>query len=118
MEYTAQFRDATKAWGTPGFKDAIRCEIEQLGPAQLPLQEGLTSGSYADAQGLRAMILGLSDGPIDIEVRAGLFYFGIIAGCNCADDPTPVDRYSEYCEVQIFIDKATGQARIALLGDV
>ena len=111
MEYLAQFPVAIAIWGTPGFEDALRREIEQLGPDQLPLQEGLTTGSYADAQELRAMILGVSDEPATIKVRAGLFYFGIIAGCNCADDPTPVDRHSEYCEVQIAIDKASPKAR-------
>ncbi|MEZ5541890.1 MAG: hypothetical protein R3F42_07590 [Pseudomonadota bacterium] len=49
-----------------------------------------------------------------IHARAGLFYTGIIAGCSCADDPTPVEEQAEYCVVDITIDRLTGAATIRL----
>jgi len=103
------------AWGTPGFRDVLKREIEGLGARDLPLQQGLSTGSYALDHGLRAMILAAYEGPTAIRVRAGIFYSGIIAGCSCADDPTPVDEHNEYCEVQIDIDRATGETTVALL---
>lgn len=117
MANRVQFEGVLDAWGTPGFRDALKREIECMDADQWPLQAGLGTGSYADAEGLRAMILGVDEGEAVIRVRAGLFYYGVIVGCNCADDPTPVDRHSEYCEVQLDIDKATGWAQVSLLRD-
>ena len=102
-------------WGTAEFREALKREIECLGAEHLPLQEGLSVGSYALDHALQAMILSVSEGPKAIRVHAGLFYAGIIAGCSCADDPTPVDEHSEYCEIQLDIDKTTGDASVSLL---
>ncbi len=106
---------SVRAWGTPGFRDTLRGEIEALGAAGLPLQQGLTKGSYAVDRDLQASILGVDEGPGALRVRAGLFYAGVIAGCSCADDPTPVEEQPEYCEVEILIDRATGEATLALV---
>ena len=97
------------------FRSTLAREIESLGIAALPLQQGLSTGSYAVEGGVRAMILAVSERPTAIRVRAGIFYSSIIAGCNCADDPSPVDEQSEYCEVQFDIDRASGETTVILL---
>ena len=107
--------NSMKAWGTASFSDILKNEIERIDFRLLPLQEGLTQSSYAKGDKLRAKILSVSEEPRTILVRAGIFYQGIIAGCNCADDPTPVNENTEYCEIQIEIDKDTAEARIRLL---
>ena len=61
------------------------------------------------------MIILVADDEGFIHVKAGIFYSGIIAGCSCADDPTPVDEQNEYCEVQFEINKKTAEATVALL---
>ena len=61
------------------------------------------------------MIISVADDPDHIHVKAGIFYTGIIAGCSCADDPTPVDEQAEYCEVRLEINKATAATAISLL---
>ena len=103
------------AWGTPDFKDILKREIEQLDAGQLPLQQGLSTGSYAIDSNLQAMIIGVSEAAGCIHVTAGIFYSGIIAGCSCADDPTPVNEESEYCVVQLEIDKLTAETTVALV---
>ena len=105
------------AWGTPDFKDILKKEIEQMDAGQLPLQQGLSTGSYAIGDKLNAMIIGVSEGAGFIRVKAGIFYSGIIAGCSCADDPTPVNEESEYCVVQLDINKLTAETTIALLAE-
>jgi hypothetical protein len=105
------------AWGTPAFLETLKREIEDLGAGHLPLQQGLSAGSYAIDRGLQAMILRVSAGTATIRVQAGLFYSGIIAGCSCADDPTPVEEHTEYCEVQLDIDKTTSETTVALVTD-
>ncbi len=109
--------NALQAWGDPDFKDVLKAELEQLGADQLPLQQGLATGSVAVDDKLKAMIISVSDTPGSILAKAGIFYSGIIAGCSCADDPTPVDEQSEYCVVQLEIDKQTATTTVTLLAE-
>jgi hypothetical protein len=103
------------AWGTRDFEDVLKKEIEQLDAAQLPLQQGMSSGSYALDNKLKVMILSVTDDSGYISLKAGVFYTGVIAGCNCADDPTPVEEESEYCEVQLEINKVSAETTIKLV---
>jgi hypothetical protein len=106
---------SVNAWGTPEFEGILKREIEQLGAEQLPLQQGLSTGSYALDDKLGVMINSVTEQPGGIRVRAGIFYSGVIAGCSCADDPTPVDEHTEYCEVQLDINRITAETTVALL---
>ncbi len=105
------------AWGTSGFADVLKKELEQLGANALPLQQGLSTSSYALDTPVTVMIRAISEEAGLIRVRAGIFYSGIIAGCSCADDPTPVSEQNEYCDVRVDIDRQTGEATIALLAE-
>jgi hypothetical protein len=107
-------RESGRAWGTPEFREVLKREIEGLDASQLPLQQGLSIGSYAMDDRLQATIIGVRERTAGVRVRAGIFYTSLIAGCSCADDPTPVEPQNEYCEVQIDIDTETGEAIIGL----
>lgn len=100
------------AWGSQGFNAVIKHEIEQLDASLLPLQQGLAASSYVSDSGIQVMIVKASESVKEITVKTGIFYTGIIAGCNCADDPSPVDEINEYCEVNFVINRETGLARI------
>ena len=108
---------ALDAWGTPEFEDVLKKEIERLDAGLLPLQQGLTTGSYALDDRLKAMIIGVSEEAGFIRAKAGIFYTGILTGCSCADDPTPVNEESEFCVVQLDIDKSNAETTIALLAE-
>jgi hypothetical protein len=107
--------ESLNAWGTSGFEDILKSEVEQIEPDQLPLQQGLSISSYVTDNQRTVLVLSVADDAGFIRVTAGIFYSGIIAGCSCADDPTPVDEQNEYCEVQIEISKKTAEATVALL---
>lgn len=109
------FINALNAWRTSSFEDILKNEIKQLDVESLPLQQGLTQGSYVNADGLDVIILTLSDDDDFIYVKTALFYSGVVAGCNCADDPTPANETAEYCEVLIKINKKTANSNITLL---
>jgi len=106
---------SVEAWGLPGFKEVLKTEIESLPGDLLPLQQALTQSSYAITDHFNTIILSISDDQAFMHIKAGVFYSGIIAGCNCADDPTPADKLSEYCEVMLDICKSTAQTKISLL---
>ena len=105
------------AWGTPGFNDVVKHEIEQLDATLLPLQQGLARSSHVTDRPLQAMVIGAHEEAGLIRVKAGIFYTGIIASCSCADDPTPIDELTEYCVVQIDIDRTTADATVTLLDE-
>lgn len=108
---------ALNAWGTPEFGDALKQEIEQLDAAHLPLQQGLSGSSHVTERPFQAMLLSVREEPTLILVRMGVFYTGTVAGCNCADDPSPIDEQNEYCVVQLGIDRLTADTTVSLLAE-
>ena len=88
-----------QAWNTDTFNDILKKELCSINSDLLPLQQGLRQSSYAIGENLSATVLSVESDENYISVKAGLFYTGIISGCNCADDPTPVDEINEYCNV-------------------
>lgn len=61
------------------------------------------------------LVLGVDDDGGVIHVRIGVFYSGVVAGCSCADDPTPVEPVNEYCEMSVALDKLSGVATVRLV---
>ena len=112
-----QLGKAYLEWGDNNFNDTLKSEIEQLDATQLPLQASLSQSSYMSDEPFRMMVISAMDTGSHIQVRAGIFYTGVIAGCNCADDPTPVDTQTEYCEVMLDIDKENGETTVTLADD-
>jgi hypothetical protein len=104
-----------RAWPSPDFRAVFKAELEQLEAGALPLQEGLSLSSHANPDSLEVVILGVTEEAEQVSARVGLFYTGIIAGCSCADDPTPVDEINEHCEVSLRMDKRTGWTSVTLL---
>ena len=106
--------ESVQAWGTEDFRVILRQEILQLDARLLPLQQGLSTGSYALIEPLDVTLISSSEEKDRILARVGLFYTSVIAGCNCADDPTPEETYNEYCEVLFSIDLLSGETTISL----
>lgn len=104
---------ALRAWGTAGFEDALKQEIAHHA-SHLPLQQGLSSGNYVTDEPVVVAINSIAELENVIRIKAGIFYQGVLGGCSCADDPTPTSESSEYCEVQLDIDKTTAFASVAL----
>ncbi|WP_018508369.1 hypothetical protein [Thiobacillus thioparus] len=111
----SQFSQSLRVWNTPAFQTVLKQEIEQLDAEWLPLQRGLSSSSYVTDRPFQAMIISVNEEAGLIRAKAGIFYTGIIAGCSCADDPTPIDEQTEYCVVQLDIDSTTAEATVTLL---
>jgi len=105
------------AWQTSDFEDVFKREVEQLGVEDLPLQQGLSQGSYASDEHLKVIVIRVSDRQGKIQVKAGIFYTGILPGCACSDDAAPDNEYTEYCEVLFTIDLQTADSTVSLLSD-
>jgi hypothetical protein len=108
---------AAQSWGSAEFEAALKQEIKQLDKSLLPLQQGLTIGSYVSDDELDIVFIKATEEGTRIQAKLGICYCSTIAGCSCADDPTPVDVNSEYCEVVVEIDRETGEGRVELVVD-
>lgn len=112
-----RLENSLRAWGTADFKTVLKHEISQLGAEHLPLQQGLSTGNYVSDAPITVSIHSVEEMEKVIRVHAGIFYQGIIGGCSCTDDPTPLSDINEYCEVQLDIDKASAVAVVTLVAD-
>ncbi|MFV9616929.1 MAG: hypothetical protein ACNYZG_13305, partial [Gammaproteobacteria bacterium] len=112
MFYLSQ---SLQAWNSDAFKNVLKKELCSINSNLLPLQQGLTQSSYAIGKNLSASVLRVESENNYIIVKAGLFYTGVIAGCNCADDPTPIDEINEYCDVLLRINKKTAETTVTLI---
>ncbi len=115
MQAKIPLPEAARAWGTEGFEDALKRALAALGADVLPLQAALAHTSVALDDGIEVIVLAAREQDGAVHVRAGVFYQGIVAGCGCADDPTPVTPEAEYCEIEVVIDLGSAQACITLL---
>ena len=105
------------AWQSDAFRSVLKTEIEALDAALLPLQQGLAHSSHVSGEDFTAMILDVSEDENVVHAKVGVFYRGVIAGCNCADDPTPLDEQPEYCELLFEIDKTSAETTVRLLAE-
>ncbi len=102
----------------PGALAAIvREALTGLDAEALPLQQALTHGSLAVGGVREVLLISSREAGDRLLVRVGLFFGSVIAGCNCADDPTPADVREEYAEFDIRIDREAGRASIEARGD-
>ena len=105
--------NSVRAWNTGAFAEVLKADILALGAGVLPLQAAATGGSI-DESDVGITVLGYSDSATQIQASIGVFFAEIIAGCSCGDDPAPL---TAYCELQVSINKANGQARFEVMHD-
>lgn len=110
-------KNTIDALGTDDIKNISKTEIQNISRELLPLQQGLSHSSYVGDSAHSVVILNITDKDIIVQIKAGVFYTGIIAGCSCSDDPSPTDEQNEYCELQFNIDKETAETTVILLKD-
>lgn len=107
---------ALAAWGGRDFAAVLKHELETLPPGALPLHGGLAQSTYVlENRGIGAMVIDAHADARRVRAKVGIFFSGILGGCACADDPTPVNESSEYCVLQIDIDRASAQATATLI---
>lgn len=103
------------AWGSEAFNRRFQEEVEGLPNTALPLQQGLAHSSAVADEPFRVVLIAAREEPEVLRIKAGIFYSGVIAGCNCADDPTPPDLQQEYCELEFLIDRASATTIVNVL---
>ena len=106
-----------QALNSDSYKKVAKEEIQNIEPDLLPLQQGLSLSSYVGKTPFTVVILNMTEETNTLNIKTGIFYTGIIAGCSCSDDPSPTDEQNEYCELLFNIKKDTAKAEVKLLDD-
>lgn len=114
---TLLLKDSVAAWGSEHFSASLKSELEKVDAKTLPLQQALSHGSSVSDSPIEVMVIGYSNSAERITAKVGIFYHGVIAGCNCADDPTPIDETTEYCVLLLDINSHTAATRITLMDE-
>lgn len=104
-----QLPESAHAWGRADFPAVLKRELAAHA-AELPLQQALSGTSAVADEPITVVLLAAQPDAAALHVKVGIFFGGILAGCSCADDPTPVEPQTEYCELQVVIEWATGNA--------
>lgn len=104
--------DSARAWGAADFPAVLKRELAAHAD-ELPLQQALSGTSAVADEPVTVVLLDARADEATIHAKVGIFFGGILAGCSCADDPTPVEPQTEYCELLIAIERATGNASIS-----
>ena len=107
--------ESLAAWGSPSFEARFKQEAQQLDANCLPLQQGLSYSSVVADSGFSVRVIAAREEAGILRVHAGVLYSGIIAGCSCTDDPTPMSEQTEYCEILFEIDKKNAETTVQLL---
>jgi hypothetical protein len=109
------FSRVLDAYGRQDLESVLKHEIEALSVADLPLVHALQGcNEFADDK-IQATLLKISDEANRLRVKAGIFFLGVLTGCSCADDPTPVEPQNLYCELMFDIDKASAAVTVTLV---
>lgn len=104
-------------WGTARFARVFKQEMEGVPADALPLRCAMQHGSAPADEPHRVMLIATHETPDVLVVRAGIFFGSWLTGCQCADDPTPVDVLPEYGEVTVNIDRHTAVATFVMVED-
>ncbi len=113
---TLRFPDTLHAWDTPEFEAVFKRELVQQA-AQLPLQQCVSRGSHATDAPPVVVAVQVQATPQKLRIRTRVMFSSVIAGCSCADDPTPQSEFTECAELLVEIDRGTAQASIVPQGD-
>lgn len=105
------------AWQTNDFKPTFIKEVEALHGHDLPLQQALRWSSYALAEDFKILVMASRETDTVIEVKTGVFFKGMIPGCSCANDPTPIGEQTEYSEMLFHIDKQNAETTVVIVED-
>ena len=100
-------------WDTDTCNATLVSSIMALGPCAMPLQQGLSQGDMASERPEKVTVMSSHETESEIIIKLGVFFTEIISGCSCGDDPVSLNGY---CEMQLTIDKLSGEANFRVTG--
>ncbi len=110
----ATMQNSLRDWGNDTFKQTLKSELEGFGREVLPLDEAIERGNRVYDKDLGITVMNVWDDEQQIAARFGVFFAEVISCVSCGEGD-PIDE--AYCEMEVHIDKGSGEARFSLLSD-
>ncbi len=104
------FHQSIAAWQSDDFALVVCQESQKSG--LISLVQLMERGNTPLLDSMQLSLLSAALDGDHIKVKLGVFFQSVIAGCQCADDPNPIDSMPEYAEVEILIDPHDGSGCI------
>ncbi len=108
-----QLSQSLAQWPDDSFKVTLKQELEALPPGSLPLHLGTQRGGQADDRSISVLVNMIKEQNNTIEVHIGVFFYEIMGGCSCGDEPPSENTY---CEMLVNIDISTAEASFKVPG--
>lgn len=96
------------AWNTTAFSDSLKAELERLRSDVLPITHAIAEGNRLDDSDLGVIVNEVGEDESHIIAKVGVFFNEIVSCSTCSGGDGMCDE--AYCELQVRIDKATGEA--------
>jgi len=103
------------AWGSEAFAVILGRELTAAEGLQPLLLRAMTHGNQLATTPVNLLLLHAADEGSCLRLRLDVLFQSVVAGCSCADDPTPWSEINECCHIEIVIDKTTAQADMELI---
>ncbi len=104
-----------QAWTRDDFTAVFKRELRAVGADVLGLHRAMARGSYVSETPFDVVVLHRDSDDRLLRIKAGIFFFSVNAGSCCADDPTPLCEENEYCELEVLIERDSGEATVRRL---
>lgn len=105
-----QLEQTRRAWETGAREAVLKAELEGMDAAALPLQQALARGSQVAPEPFRVLVMETGVEEDWLRARVGIFFTGIVGGCQCDDEPGPPETLPEFAELEIWLDRQTAAA--------
>lgn len=99
-------------WGSDHFKSTLKQELETLPSGSLPLYQATQQGGQVDDSNIAVLINSVEEQDKLICVSIGVFFYEIMGGCNCGDEPPSENTY---CDMLLSINKHSGETLCTIL---
>ena len=99
-------------WGTEQFKQTLQRELEGFRRDVLPLQQAVEEGNRVYDNDLGVTVMKVWDDEQSITAHVGVFFAEVISCVSCGEGE-PIDE--AYCEMEVRIDKQSGEAHFSLI---
>jgi len=102
------FQQALNDFGADTFSGSFKQAFKSLSAGDLSLSACCNHSGDIDETSIDVTILNSTETKQVIQLKIGIFFHEVLAGCACSDDPSQAVTYENgYCELDAEINKTT-----------
>ncbi|MCW8825809.1 MAG: hypothetical protein OQK78_05220 [Gammaproteobacteria bacterium] len=110
----AQLPNSLRDWNTDAFEQSLKSEVERFRRDVLPLHDAIENLNSVVDNDLGVTFISATDNENAIHAKVGVYFAEAVSCCSCGESE-PIEE--AYCEMDITIDKSSGDAQFAVRPD-